>query len=356
MPVPSSDQRSPAVSVVMSVYNGARYLREALDSVLAQTFTDFEAVCIDDGSTDETPAILAEAAERDGRVRVISQENQGLIAALNRGCREARAPLIARMDDDDVCHPERFERQLAFLDAHPEVGVLGTVAAYIDAGGELTGGRWPRWSPAGANGWKTLFRTNVCHPTVVMRRAVLETLSDDAGPYRAGALHGEDYELWTRALFATRIANLPEALLTRRKHDGTIGAQHAERQEQTVVEAMQQAHARLLGREIRLGTVALVRHLVLRNAAPEAPPERLEAAAVLIRDLYDAYTAQFTLDADEAAWVRRDAARKLLRLAQRVRPRSAGTYLTVMNLLMRVEPRAMLREVGARLRRKVART
>ncbi len=347
----------PRLSVVMSVYNGEAYLREALGSILAQTFADFEVVCVDDGSTDATTDILAEAAGRDSRVRVLSQENRGLIASLNRGCREARGTLIARMDDDDVSHPERFRRQVAFLETHPEVGILGTVVSYIDADGVPTGGQWPRWAPPGVNGWTLLFKTNLCHPTVLARRDVLESLGSGDGPYRAEALHAEDYELWTRALFTTRIANLPEPLLTRRKWDGTIGAQHTERQERTVIEAMHQAHERLLGRAVPLETVALARHLARRRAVPglEPPdeaPERLQAAARLVRDLYAAYTDRFPLDAESAAAVRRDAANKLVWLAQRARPQSAASYFTIMNLLLRVEPRSLLREVRARLERR----
>ncbi len=351
---------TPTISVVMSVYNGETYLREALDSILRQTFEDFEFLCIDDGSSDATPQILAEYAEADARVRVLSQENRGLIASLNRGCREARGRLIARMDDDDVSHPERFEHQLAFLEAHPDVGVLGTVAAYIDADGELTGGAWPRWAPPGMNGWAHLFKTNLCHPTVLMRREVLDTLDSDKGLYRAEALHAEDYELWTRALFVTHLANLPEPLLTRRKHDGTIGAQHAERQERTVIETMQKAHERLLGRSVPINAVALVRQIVRRGIVPGIKPpdesaEHLEAAARLIRDLYETYTRRFALDAESVPFVRRDAADKLLWLAKRARPKSTTTYLAIMNMLLRVEPRSLLREVGTRLKRKVAR-
>ncbi|MEM8598299.1 MAG: glycosyltransferase family 2 protein [Bacteroidota bacterium] len=350
----------PTISVVMAVYNGERYLRQAVDSILDQTFTDFELLCIDDGSTDATPEILAAYAARDARVRVLSQANRGLIASLNRGVSEARGGLIARMDDDDVSHPERFDQQVAFLKAHPEVGILGTVAAYSDADGELTGGAWPRWAPPGMNGWNLLFKTNICHPTVLMRREVLDALDDGQGLYRKEALHAEDYELWTRARFVTRIANLPDALLTRRKHDGTIGAQHAERQERTVIETMQQAHERLLERKVPLNEVALVRQLVQRGSVPgieppDTSPAHLEAAARLVRDLYDAYTRRFALDAASAPLVRRDAAGKLLQLAERARPASAASYLAIMNMLWRVEPRSVLREVGARLKRKVAR-
>ena len=107
---------SPLVSVVMSVHNGATDLAATLDSILSQTFTDFELIAIDDGSTDDTPAILAAAAQRDARIRIPTQPNAGLTRALMRGCAEARAPIVARHDAGDRSHPERFARQLACFD------------------------------------------------------------------------------------------------------------------------------------------------------------------------------------------------------------------------------------------------
>ena len=106
---------TPAISVAMSVYNGERFLAEAIGSVLAQTFTDFEFLILDDGSRDGTRAIIADYASRDARIRPILRENRGLVVSLNQLLAEARAPLVARMDADDVCLPERFARQIAFL-------------------------------------------------------------------------------------------------------------------------------------------------------------------------------------------------------------------------------------------------
>src|SRR4051812_12524034 len=123
------------ISVVMPVWNGESFLAEAIESILAQTCRDFEFLIIDDGSTDGTPAILREFEARDPRVRVLWQQHEGLVAALNAGLAAARAPLIARMDADDVSTPERFELQLAYLQAHPECVVLGTAMLVTDPDG-----------------------------------------------------------------------------------------------------------------------------------------------------------------------------------------------------------------------------
>jgi glycosyltransferase involved in cell wall biosynthesis len=123
---------TPAISVAMSVYNGERFLAEAIESVLGQTFADLEFLIVDDGSTDGSRAMIEAYAAKDARIRPILRENRGLIASLNQMLDEARAPLVARMDADDVCLPERLAQQVAFLDAHPDYGVLGCWTVDID--------------------------------------------------------------------------------------------------------------------------------------------------------------------------------------------------------------------------------
>ena len=153
---------SPSLSVVMAVYNGERWLAETLASLSSQTFGDFEIVAIDDGSTDGSAAILAEAAARDARYRIITQANRGLVASLNRGLAESRAPLVARIDADDVAEPERFARQVAFLQAHPEVAALGSAIRIIGPDGASAAcrpipavrRRWPMRCSAAAR-WRT---------------------------------------------------------------------------------------------------------------------------------------------------------------------------------------------------------
>ncbi len=127
------------VSVVMPIYNGQDYLREAIGSVLAQTHHDFELVTINDGSTDDSPAILAEFAAADRRIRVVSQPNGGGARARNRALQEARADWIINLDHDDIMLPNRIERQLAFIAAHPDVKVFSCRAWYISAEGRIFG-------------------------------------------------------------------------------------------------------------------------------------------------------------------------------------------------------------------------
>lgn len=219
------DKPTPAVSVLMPVYNGERFLAEAIDSILGQTFTDFEFVIVDDGSTDASPAILADYASRDPRIRVLTQANAGIVAALNRGLAECRAPLVARMDADDISLPTRLERQVAFLGGHPAVAVVGTAFQLVSD----TGGAGPvvRHATGHAAIVRGLRRGNcLAHPTVMMRRDPIQAV----GGYREFLRHAEDYDLWTRVAERHELANLPECLLRYRVHGGQVSWAVAEAQ------------------------------------------------------------------------------------------------------------------------------
>lgn len=217
---------SPRITVALSVHDNAAYLALALDSILAQTFSDFELVAVDDGSTDGSGAILDSYAARDSRVRIIHQSNRGLIASLNLIIAEARAPYIARMDGDDIALPERFAQQIAFLEAHPDHGLVGTQIRGITETGE------PRRDhavdhPLSAEAIAEALGSSVlgsplCHPSVMIRRDLLEAV----GGYRAAYRHCEDYDLWLRLAERTRMANLPERLLLYRYSDTQVSHRH----------------------------------------------------------------------------------------------------------------------------------
>lgn len=189
----------------MPVYNGAKYLREAIASILDQSFKDFEFLIINDGSTDNSPEIIA--GYHDARIKVINQANQGLSAALNRGLELAAGEYIARMDADDISLPQRLARQVAFMDSHPEVGICGTAAIMIDeAGQELRRASYPLTHEEIKT--QLLFNSTFAHPSVMFRRAVL-----NEHHLRYYNDKGEDYELWTRAVKVTKLANLSDFFL-----------------------------------------------------------------------------------------------------------------------------------------------
>ncbi|MBV8753423.1 MAG: glycosyltransferase [Hyphomicrobiales bacterium] len=213
--------RAPRVSVVLPVYNGEAFLTEALNSILAQSFRDFELIAIDDGSSDASGEILARLAKADSRVIVLVQENAGIIASLNRGLALARGEFIARMDADDVAHPERFARQVAFLDTRPDVAVVGCAVTLIDEIGKpIRDVDYPGTPETVAAFLET--GSALAHPAVMMRRDTVRAV----GGYRAAYRHAEDYDLWLRLAPRYPLANLPDRLLRYRQHAGKLSFNH----------------------------------------------------------------------------------------------------------------------------------
>ncbi len=203
---------SPRVTVLLPVHNGQRYLRSSIESVLAQTFGDLELLVVDDGSTDETPSILA--AYTDPRVRVITQgTQQGLATALNTGLAQAHGELIARQDADDVSLPVRIERQVAYLEDKPRTILVGTQATMIDSHGRVRG-RIERSTTNPSIRWSLLFDNPFVHSSVLVRRAAIEA----AGGYDAAFSVTEDYELWSRLALHAPVANLDQAFVLFRVH------------------------------------------------------------------------------------------------------------------------------------------
>ncbi len=214
--------RFPRVSVILPVYNGEPFLLEAVDSILKQSFGDFELLAIDDGSLDASGEILERMAQADDRVTVLHQANAGVVAALNRGLGLARGEFIARMDADDLAHPERFARQVAFLDANTDVAAVGNAVTLIDEDGKrIRDVDYPGSPEAVAAFLET--GSALAHPAVMMRCETVRSL----GGYRAAYRHAEDFDLWLRMAERHRLANLPERLLLYRQHESKLSSTYA---------------------------------------------------------------------------------------------------------------------------------
>lgn len=208
----------------MSVYNGDRYLALAIESILAQSFADFEFLILDDGSKDDSRAIIDRFAVQDRRIRPIHRENRGLIASLNQLLAESRSPIIARMDADDVAYPERFARQYAFLEAHPEYGVVSTWTDDIDSEGRLIEAASYVRHPTDHAGFLKLAHDGgtLCHPSTMYRRDVVLGM----GGYHSAYRHCEDYDLWLRLADVTKLCSLPEKLMQYRRSDSQVSNRH----------------------------------------------------------------------------------------------------------------------------------
>lgn len=233
------------ISVLMSVYNSAAYLREAVDSILQQTYPDFEFVIVDDGSTDETAALLD--TYTDSRiVRLRNPQNIGLTRSLNRGLEVLRGDYVARMDADDISAPDRFERQLAYLENHPAVGLVGCNMASIDADGNpLYNGR-PEFSSGAADGylrWMLHWANPIPHVTILARRQLLECYNPEYNTV-------EEFELWTRLIQKTQFARMSEVLVQRRIVDTSVTRTRRPEQIALHCQLVQRELQRLLGKTV----------------------------------------------------------------------------------------------------------
>ncbi|MEQ1861185.1 MAG: glycosyltransferase [Chthoniobacteraceae bacterium] len=205
------------VTVLLPVHNGARTLQSSLDSILRQTFRDFELLAIDDGSTDESAAILRACA--DPRLRILANEsNIGLMRSLNRGLREARGALIARQDADDLSQPWRLERQIDFLAKRPDVVLLGASCWRLSPDGRITGSNDLPTTHTALR-WASVLDNPFIHSTVVFRRAIV---LDELGGYDESCAICEDYEIWNRVAARHRVANLPDRLVFYREQPGSM--------------------------------------------------------------------------------------------------------------------------------------
>lgn len=216
-----------SISVLLPFRNAAATLDAAIRSVAEQTHREWELFLIDNASTDESPGIAQSWCAQDTRIRLLHEPRVGIAHALNRGLAATTAPLIARMDADDVSHPERLARQVAFMRAHTDIGVLGTRTRFETTVAKSSGMRWfVDWqnrilSPE-EHFVKRFVDAPVAHPTVIFRRELV----DRFGGYNSGPLP-EDHELWLRWMHhGARFAKLPEELLIWNDHPDRLSRTH----------------------------------------------------------------------------------------------------------------------------------
>jgi len=307
----------PRVSCLLPVYNGEAFLREAIRSIQAQSFTDFEIVVVDDGSTDGTPEILAQLASDDPRIRVRRQPNGGIVAALNAGIELCRGEFIARMDADDIALPDRFEVQVRHLEAHPGCVLVGGVAKQLAPDGSMLGGTTGgRHRVTDLNVFPPKVAVSM-HPLIMVRRAALAEI----GGYRADFPHAEDYDLFIRLAKLGTIDNPDQAVLIYRRHEGAISLKHLELQERSAALAEVEACTAHRNGRPAVGEIPAwvvepyIRFRILRRYFSV---DRAKAKALLPRVIGDIGSLSFrtllsrdywTLRVRMAAWVARSLAR-----------------------------------------------
>lgn len=296
------------VSVVMPVYNSQDFLPEATESILSQTFRDFEFIIVDDCSTDNSAAIALDYQKRDARIRIYHHEqNIGIVGARNTGLELAQGKYIAWMDSDDVSIPERIEKQFLFMESHPEVGITSANAIMIDGKGNfLSDIQMPQTHILIT--WAFCFYDPIINPAVMANRE----LCIQAGGYRDLAkgkteYFPEDYDLWIRLSNQTRFHNFSETLLKLRKHGKNITntrLQSTLRNSSRICRAYLQS---VLRREIAQTPIEMIWEI--------ANPPRLQGIPQLIEMLYNHFINLSEILPKEKKFIQEDAAIRLMRMA-----------------------------------------
>lgn len=216
----------PAISVLMPVYNAERYVAEAVESILGQTFGDFEFLITDDGSTDRSLKILKHYAAKDARIRLISRPNTGYVKALNEMLTEAKGEFIARMDADDMALPDRLAHQVEFLRTNPEVVCVGGFQDWIDEAGRVLFHYQDATQDSEIQQRLLAGCTAINHPSAMIRRGALIQI----GGYDESLCPAEDLDLWLKLGEIGKLANLDRIVLRYRQHDKSVSEQRQSQQ------------------------------------------------------------------------------------------------------------------------------
>jgi glycosyltransferase involved in cell wall biosynthesis len=321
---------NPPVSIIMPTHNAAATLDEAVGSILDQTWGDFEFIIVDDGSSDDTASKLERYEKLDSRVRLHRQKKDGMIAALNRGCRSARGRYIARMDADDISLPRRIERQREFLEGRPEIGVVGTWASRIDENGSILGEARPSPNPRVLK-WEHFFGICVIHPTVMIRREILSRLDF----YKPNAIHAEDRDLWLRASAITEFSNVPEILLKQRVWSKSTSKHFAQEYLENAIKSGAVFIREFLNDDPSMEAVAGLRGTRLSNLS------QIRLTAALLERLYHSFVAAYSLSPEERKEISWDAAKKMGFLALQASRFSGWEFLSLLKRALQLNHRIL---------------
>lgn len=231
---------NPLISVVLPAYNAEAYLDAAIASLLTQTYRNIEVIAIDDGSSDDTLAILNRWADRDSRIRVVSRPNRGISPTRNEGISVATGVFIAQMDSDDISHPIRFERQLTHLNVHPEVNVVGSWVKNINSLDMEIGLHQLPITHEEIDETHVKGHCSIVQSTVLVRAEALR----EVGGYDETLAQAEDLDLWLRMAEHGRIENIPEPLVSYRLHSESISERSRQEQRGLALKVTKAAWAR----------------------------------------------------------------------------------------------------------------
>lgn len=245
----------------MPVYNSERYLSQAIESILSQTYGHFEFLIFDDGSTDSSPQIIRRYAEADSRIiAAFSDANVGYVKHLNRGIEIAKGEFIARMDSDDISIPERLEKQVEYMLDKPETGIVGSSAVIIDCDGRKLGINYRESDPVLLK-WITFFTNPFYHSSLLIRKDLFHRV----GMYDVAMQPAEDRDMWVRAFYETEFGNIREPLIQYRVHDQSISRIGQEAQVGNSEQCLFRHYKRYLNVELEPGIITFFREFHKRD-------------------------------------------------------------------------------------------
>jgi glycosyltransferase involved in cell wall biosynthesis len=271
---------TPAISVIMAVYNGAELIGETLHSLQQQRFGDFELILVDDCSTDDTQGVVRSFG--DARFKLFPlATNQGVVAARNHAMTKARGRYIAALDHDDLCHPDRFARQVAYLDAHPATVLIGTAASILEDNVVGPGSLAPVTTPALIE-WLLRIENPLVWSSVMMRGDVARKLD----PFNRPSMHyAEDFDVYHRIARFGTIARLDAELVTYRRHRGSTSQRHVEAMTNKATEVLAASYADAFGDEAAGMADLIVRYVMGQQPVPDrATFQRLGDALITLQD------------------------------------------------------------------------
>lgn len=293
---------APTVSVIMAAYNGAALIGETIASLRAQRFDDFEVVIVDDCSSDDTLARLQ--AIDDPRFRILANDtNQGPVRTRNRAFAEARGRYVAALDQDDLCHPDRFAEQVRYLDAHAHVVLLGTAANQL-SGSAVSASALPPMSSIALVEWMLQISNPLVWSSVMLRRDAAQQLTPFTRP---ALLYAEDFDLYHRLSAHGRIARLDRELLTYRQHAGGASQRFIERMEASATAVLAERHGALFGAEAEARARLLVRHAC--RGLPVADRTQLALLGDTLMALQARFLERVAPDTDDLRLIRWETAR-----------------------------------------------
>ena len=324
------DNYHPKITVLMPVYNGEKFLGEAIESILAQSYKSFDFLIINDGSIDQSLNIME--SYRDNRIQIINNDiHKGFTRSLNIGLEHASGKYIARMDSDDISLPNRLLEQVTYLEKNPDTGILGSDIEYIGEGGKKLTNLKPPELPVSPMyiKWTLLFRCCLNHPSVMIRRSLLENLSgyDPYIPY------AQDYDLWLRAASKTKITNIPKPLVKIRKHSKNISRLHRGEQKQIGVITARREIIRNLGLSPDEDDVKL-----LHDKNRIKSKEEVLQVTVLIIKLYEAFISKNKIASYEYFIIRLHAYSMIGKIFFNHGKNNIHNFLFLLKTLLIIEP------------------